>query len=180
MRIIAVRHGETKYNKERKVMGSRIDAPLTKEGIREVQEALPKLKESNSTKIYSSPLLRTKETAEIIAHELSLLIEYRDELKERDVGTLSGEMYEKIAMITGYKDINSIEYDYSMYGGESSNDVQRRIQDFLNEVKKKHKNDPAIIVVTHSQIIRILYLLQNKSVTNNKVDNVCIHPFTID
>lgn len=86
-----VRHGETSWNKENRVMGQK-DIPLNEKGVAQAKNAAQLLKRVNFTLILSSPLLRAYNTAEIIAgltHKPIVIIE---ELKECSLGSREGDI----------------------------------------------------------------------------------------
>lgn len=61
-----LRHGETDWNLEHKAMGSQ-DIPLNNRGLSQVLNAVKLLKNESIGTIVSSPLLRARKTADIIA-----------------------------------------------------------------------------------------------------------------
>jgi len=94
--IYFIRHGETEWNKLGLGQGSRNDIPLNKIGEKQAKITGKYLndyrqKDKDFDLIISSPLLRTKKTAEIIAKEIGYKkdIIYMDELKEIDQGLIS-------------------------------------------------------------------------------------------
>lgn len=179
MRILAVRHGETDYNKEHRIMGQEIAAPLNYAGIKQVESLIPELKAHKFEMIYVSPLLRTKETAEIINRELRLKMEFRDELKERSVGNLAGKTYDEILEIIKPKHYDK-DYDFREYGGELFEEVETRIHKFFHYIENKHvghkDDDTELLIVTHAGIIQILYDIFKLPIEQD-VRNVCIHSF---
>ncbi len=85
-----IRHGQTEYNRERRLQGSS-DIPLNDTGRRQAHEAARMLRGGGWDSIVSSPLSRARETAEIIAVELGLELGPADEgLRERDYGVAEG------------------------------------------------------------------------------------------
>lgn len=84
-----VRHGVTDYNQARVIMGQ-LDIPLNRTGRDQARRAAAALVGSGIRRIFASPLLRARETAEIIAVALELEITYLDGLKERRWGVLEG------------------------------------------------------------------------------------------
>jgi broad specificity phosphatase PhoE len=91
IQITLLRHGESVGNAESRWQGQ-ADFPLTDTG-RKQAEALSErwLKEGvNFDLIISSPLLRARETAEIIAQKLHLKVEFDPLWLERDNGAFSG------------------------------------------------------------------------------------------
>ncbi|MFQ5541091.1 MAG: histidine phosphatase family protein [Candidatus Paceibacteria bacterium] len=174
MIFLTIRHGETDYNKEGRAMGSAIDAPLNETGIKQAHELERKLEAYRPTAFYSSPLLRTKQTAEIINRYFNLPIAYRDELKERDVGTLAGIRFSDIKKQHGI-DPFGLEYDFRPFGGESSDDVRKRIRSFLGYMRERHTGKETLLIVTHSEIIRLMYVFFQ--VEARDICNACIHNF---
>jgi uncharacterized phosphatase len=69
MKICLVRHGETNWNKLNKYQG-RADIPLNETGINQIKETAEYLKKFIWEEIITSPLLRAKQSAEIIAEEI--------------------------------------------------------------------------------------------------------------
>jgi len=85
--FIYLRHGETESNAAALIAGS-WDVALTRKGLAQAGRAALKLRGSGVTGIYSSTLQRTRETAQIIAHELALPVTAIAELNERNWGEL--------------------------------------------------------------------------------------------
>ena len=63
--IYIIRHGQTEMN-NRKVLQGRSEHPLNDHGVRQAAEAAEKLKEVTFEKVFSSPLIRARQTAELI------------------------------------------------------------------------------------------------------------------
>lgn len=77
-----VRHGETDWNRMHQVLCSQDDIPLNETGLQQVAHACKKLSSLGITKIYSSPLARAKQTAEIINNHLQVYLEFHAGLRE--------------------------------------------------------------------------------------------------
>src|SRR5438128_1464296 len=122
MKLIFVRHGQTDYNKADIVQGQEKDIPLNEEGRRQVA-ASASLVPTDVYRIFSSPLLRASQTAEIINERLHKEIEFADALKEFSYGSLAGKTWSQIETETGDPDIhrkdNAVHFDYRPFGGES-------------------------------------------------------------
>ena len=85
--IYIIRHGKTELNKA-KVLQGRSDFPLNEEGIRQAEEAAARLGDVRFAHVYSSPLIRAVQTAEIIAPQIKPVIDER--LIEMDYGPYEG------------------------------------------------------------------------------------------
>ena len=90
VKILLVRHGETDWNLAGRFQG-RSDVPLNQKGVEQANALASALRKESLAAIYSSPLVRAKETARLIKvfHPSSPLFE--DEgLVEMDLGEFEG------------------------------------------------------------------------------------------
>lgn len=162
MNVYLMRHGITPLNKQKKVNGE-VDEPLTREGIEQAKEAVPQIPKSVNL-IYSSPLLRARQTAEIICSALNLPVTFAEELTEIKMGSLAGKSWEEMENGKELKEKHrAVKFDYRPYGGESVEDVKKRLLDFLKKISLKYKNNQ-VLIITHGGIIRFFYLYQNGQV----------------
>jgi broad specificity phosphatase PhoE len=88
--IYLVRHGETEWNKLRRLQGA-TDVPLNQTGRNQAAELTKRLDLSQIARIVSSPLKRAHETAEIIAQPYGLKVEIENGLIERSYGSFEGK-----------------------------------------------------------------------------------------
>lgn len=172
MKLCFVRHGQTDSNKNRILHGI-TDVSLNEEGVRQA-EAVMKVVPGDIKGIYSSPLLRCRQTAEIINKKFNFPIIYDDRLKERNFGSLEGRSWTEFDPDYEVKDKERQEYDYRPYGGESMEDVRARILDFIDFIKKKEKNS-RVLVVAHGGIVRLVHKILKGQV--EKVHNASLHEF---
>lgn len=159
--LIAIRHGLTDNNDAGILQGQRVNDPLNAAGRQQAIEitAALQVKKGSITALYASPLQRTMQTAEPLAHALGLPILKRVELQERDFGTLSGQKWPDIPDNTDNvlkKKDKALQYDYQPYGGESVGQVRTRLREFLSFLRQNHP-DQTVIIVTHSGILRLLH-----------------------
>lgn len=89
MILYVIRHGETKWNVERRLQG-RSDVELNEYGIYLAKVTAEALKDVNFDVIYSSPLIRAYKTAEIIKGDRNINIITDDRLKEMSFGIYEG------------------------------------------------------------------------------------------
>lgn len=178
MKIFVIRHGITELNKQKKVNGE-IDEPLAVEGIEQTKAAIPALPKS-ITHIYTSPLLRTRQTAEIISTMLKIPILATGELTEIRMGSLAGKAWEEMeGGLDLKKKHRSIRFDYHHYGGERAKEVKKRVISCLKKIKAKHQYNE-VLIVTHGGIIRTLHLLERSEVITDDIKNISFHIFDID
>lgn len=158
MKIYVIRHGLTELNKAKKVNGE-IDEPLIKEG-EEQAKAIIALIPKSVKYMFTSPLLRAKQTAEIINSKLNLPIHIQDELTEVHMGSLAGKSWEE--MDNGLelkKKHRSVQFDYRRYGGESVKDVKKRILKFFKKINDIYRENE-VLIVTHGGMIRLIHQLE--------------------
>jgi len=86
-----VRHGETDWNHEARAMGQ-TDIPINQRGVDQAHALKSRLAPLGITKIFHSPLIRAKRTAEIINEELNCELCPLDELKEFNIGDFAGQL----------------------------------------------------------------------------------------
>lgn len=89
MDIYLIRHGETDYNKKRRLQGV-TDIPLNAKGIELAEKTAKGLQNIRFDKIYTSPLIRARKTAEIIRGERDIPIIPTEGLKEISFGDYEG------------------------------------------------------------------------------------------
>lgn len=160
MKIYAIRHGLTESNINGTFNGH-IDEDLASRGIEQAKELVPTVPKSIKH-IYSSSLKRAKQTAEILNSETKVPISFHDELREVNMGIFNGQPFTEDRK----KKHKSLQYDWSPQGGESMEDVKKRLLKVLKEIKSNNKDNEALIVA-HGGIIRLLYFLEKGSLLDN-------------
>ena len=103
-------------------------------------------------KIYTSNYVMSIATAKYLAKKLELDINIRDELGERVLGNLGDK---KIRMVN---EMQENDFDYKLPGGESLNEVKRRMLKFIKKVLEEDK-DHVVALFTHNVAITSLLSL---------------------
>lgn len=155
MKIYFIRHGESVDDIEDRY-GGWADFPLTQKGVEQARETGKKLKskEVAADVIFTSPLVRAKQTAEEISKSLGFPVEVFVYLKERNTyGLLSGLK----------KDEAKKEYPVlaAAYESEQPVDGFEPYEQFLQRVKKLVELLPALgyktaICITHGKLLKAL------------------------
>lgn len=156
MNIYLIRHGETDWNLQGKLQG-REDIPLNNNGILQAKLCGRALKNSGIKikSIITSPLLRAKETAQILGSTLAIeRILVEEALIERDFGDLSGLVYDK-------------KKHYDTFGTEEGIEPFEELCSRLINCLKSYTEDEYgddIIMVSHGAAINavIAYLTEGK------------------
>lgn len=172
MKIYAIRHGLTEQNKKG-IFNGHIDEVLLPEGIEQAKEAMS-LIPKNIKHIYSSSMKRARETAEVLNSEIKVPISYHDELKEVSMGTFDGLPFTEDRKIKH----KSLQYDWRPQGGESVEDVKKRVLKILNEIKLNGE-DGEVLIVTHGGVIRLLHFLEKGTLLDDIV-NMSLQIFDLD
>lgn len=156
---LLIRHGATVNNVCRpvKLQGCGSDPPLSPEGLRQADETARCLATLTFAAVYSSPLLRARQTAEAIALPHGLDVQTIADLTEVDVGQWEGRTWEEVqrewpeAHAAYMNDPGSVPY----LGGESFQQVQQRAEPALRQLLDAHVGQ-MIAVVTHNVVNRVL------------------------
>ena len=149
MSLYVVRHGQTDWNKKRLIQG-RIDIPLNEEGIAQAKKSKEKLDSIRLDVIYVSPLLRARQTAEIINEGRNLPILVDERIQEESYGDMEGTPRSGEAYLTQRRSF------FKRYpNGEGYLDVVARVYPFLNEIKRTRKGQN-VLLVCHGGMSRVV------------------------
>lgn len=183
--IYFMRHGETSWNKIGKPQGQEADISMNKKGKNQVRKTALYLrtyreKYSHFDCIYASPMLRTRQTVDIIKNILDYKgdILYEDLLKEKKLGKLSGvfktdqyyvdiqqfknaispiDPIERILFRDTLTDLTNINFDT---GVETGAQLEDRIKPFIETLKNSpHKK--ILVVGHHTTLYTILKCMFN-------------------
>ena len=151
--ILLARHGETEYNRERRFQGQ-IDVPLTDRGREQARALAEVARDERIAALYASPLVRARETAEIVGAALGLEPRLDDRLKEMDVGTWGGRLKDEIeAEDAGtWSRWQAAGEDWRFPGGESLGEQQERVVAALVDITQA--GDLPALVVCHRGVVR--------------------------
>lgn len=178
MRLYFVRHGESEANLLREFSNSGNKHPLTLKGTQQAKTLARGLASVQFERIYSSPVLRAVQTAQILAKHLQAPVEITDALREWDVG-----IYEGTTDPAGWELHRQVQedwffhhkFDSKMPGGESFTDIRRRFVPFIDKlVQDGQSKERNILLVGHGG----LYTAMLPAVFQNiDFDYAYRHPF---
>ena len=156
-RICFVRHGETDWNIELRMQGH-IDLALNAKGEAQALAAGRHFSGVQAFALYSSDLLRARQTAQPISEALRLPMILRPALRERNFGRCEGLTYAEI--VEKYPEdaraIKRRDPDYAAPGGESRRQHHTRILDCIAGLVGEHPGQ-TIVVVTHGGVLDVIY-----------------------
>ena len=147
-----VRHGETDWNRDNRFQGH-ADPPLNNAGRAQARELAGVLAEDRLIALYTSPLRRASETAEIVADKLALEMRVDDDLREVDVGSWSGFTRTEIEarFPDGYR--RWLDYGHGWDDGETYDELGARVVACLERIAEAHPRE-RVLAVTHGGPIR--------------------------
>lgn len=160
-RFCLIRHGETAWNKERRLQGH-TDIPLNEQGLEQARQLGISLRhrELPFTALYSSDLQRTRQTAAPLVSLTGLAPRLQPALRERHYGCLQGKTYaeaeQHLPMV--FAQYRARKPDFVLDGGESLRQFQQRIQTCLETLAAEHHGQ-SILVITHGGVLDIMYRL---------------------
>lgn len=166
MKIYMIRHGETDWNKTRKLQGQ-VDVPLNAFGRLLARETAPALAEVPFDVVYTSPLKRAKETAELVIGGRDIPIIEEPRLREIGFGEYEGLCCSDEGWNIpdeGFRHFFDAPEKYrAPKGGESFEDISARLHNFLNELyQNKELQDKTILLSTHgAALCGILRLMKH-------------------
>ena len=156
MKFHFVRHAESDANLSAEFSNSGNKHPLTAEGMAQVHSLAGRLAGLKVERIYSSPVLRAVQTAQILAESLGAPWETNEALREWSVGIFEGttdpagwELHRQVQE----RWFLHRQFDSRMPGGESFHDIQARFEPFIRGLLAG-RLDPGkdIILVAHGGI----------------------------
>lgn len=156
LEIYFIRHGESAGNREDRFRG-RFDFPLNENGIRQAEALREELSTIEFNAIYSSPLRRALQTAEILSdHRQPVIIE--DGFNNISLG--EWENTPKAVVREKYPDLwklwTTTPEKLAFPGMETLAQVQKRSYDALQKLIQKH-SEGRIAIVTHRAVIKPLF-----------------------
>ncbi len=155
--IIAIRHGETEWNRERRMQGT-TDTRLSDLGRVQARALGRHLRSHGFTALYSSDLSRARDTAHAIAEHTGRTVVIDARLQERRFGIFEGLLAAEIRARypEEHARFASRDPDYEVPGGESASAFTARCLGCLAEIAARHPGEQ-VVVVTHGLVLDSLY-----------------------
>jgi broad specificity phosphatase PhoE/ribonuclease HI len=158
-RFILLRHGVTEYSLAKRFAG-RSDLPLTAEGHDQARRAANRVRQLGPVDaLYSSPLLRTRQTAEAVAAALQLPVRVDDDLIETDYGDWDGYTFDEVRLRWPDQLARWLEDPaVAPQAGESLRSTARRVARARSRILAAHPEE-TVVLVTHVSPIKALVQL---------------------
>src|ERR1035437_890189 len=128
-----MRHGEAKSNVDNIVScwPEKFENPLTKKGREQAESAAEKMKNKNIDLIFASPILRARESAEIVGEKLKIKPKFDRRIRELGFGIFNGKQENGFMK---YFNEFAERLKRKAPGGENYTEVLKRIWEFFLEV----------------------------------------------
>ena len=182
--LILIRHGETVWNRERRMQGHS-DSPLSDTGVRQARLLADRLAQVEFDVLYSSDSERAHRTARGIAQATRRPIMVEPRLRERHFGVFEGLTNNEIrdAYPDDFVRFESRDPEYVVPGGESALAFGARVLGCLREIAERHA-DSVVVAVTHGlvldQVYRAAHGLPLNVPRGNELINASLNTFHYD
>lgn len=180
--IYLTRHGETEWNIEKRLQG-RGDSPLTKDGIQRAKELRDRIKNIDIDVIYSSPIKRALNTANILRGNKNIDIVTDDRLMEMCFGDYEGKKIDIIQKENPNWDIKLImqgNVEICAPNGENLKEVRERISKLMNKIIAENIGK-SILIVTHGITLKaLMYYFKDEDVNSEVMGQATLTKINID
>lgn len=154
--IYLIRHGQTVWNEEGKLCGSS-DVPLSEDGLIQAQKLAARMKNVSLSAVYSSPLLRARQTAEAIASLHNLPVQVEQDLSEVDYGDWEGlkvsDAMEKFPELERLRREDPMKFVAP--NGEPMKNFAERVIAAIQRIAANHQGE-TICIVAHQTVNRFI------------------------
>jgi broad specificity phosphatase PhoE len=157
LHLLLVRHGETAANVERRFQGQHADQPLTERGMTQAIALSHRLAGQAFGHVYSSDLLRARQTAEMICQGRPLAVVETALLRELDFGSWDGLTYQQ-ARQRDPESWHAWETDplkSAPPGGETLAQLADCVRRFVEILHRNHLNE-TVLLVAHGGPLQVL------------------------
>ena len=155
MHILLIRHGQSTGNAVGRIQGWN-EEPLTELGRAQALALGKRLQgEHDADVIYASPLLRARETAEIIGGVLGLDITFDERLKEHNMGVVVGLRFEEVE--AQYPEVvkqwRESPWGVTIPGAEKNDAFHSRVMAAMDHIVSRHEDDQTVVVIAHGGVL---------------------------
>jgi len=175
-KLFLLRHLKSQWNLENRFTGW-TDIPLSEEGKKSAKEVAKKLAGFEIDKVYTSPLVRNKETAFLILENLGKAdtpIIVDQALNERNYGKIQGLNKDEVKVKYGEEQVRlwRRSWDQAPPEGESLKDVYERVVPFYQEyIEKDLKEGKNVLIVASHNSLRAL-IKHIEKISNQEIINL--------
>lgn len=155
--LVVIRHGETNLNRVGSFQGQ-IDVELNEYGLNQAEQLARRMADEHFDAVYTSDLIRTRQTAQPLATRLSLPINPVLGLREQHFGELEGKplSWVKEQHPELWETWLLFRADFAVPGGESVRRFSARVLATVFGLAQKHQGE-RLLVVAHGGVLDMLY-----------------------
>jgi len=172
MKLYFVRHGESEANTKHVISNRESPYGLTDVGKQQAQTLAISLTDIHFTAIYSSPILRARQTADIVSQSFNIAYQITEALREYDCGILE-ERSDNVSWMLHRKYSN----DWILHnaplskpeGGENFVDIQNRFLPFIESLKQGMSEQT--LLIGHGGLFHLMLPLILNNIDNNFVSS---------
>ena len=166
-RVFLARHGQTAYNLEGRFQGQ-LPVPLDETGRRQAAELAGRAAVHGFSALWCSPLLRARETADVVASQLGLSPREDPRLMETDAGDWTDRSF---ADVQGeapelFAAFQAGDPGFAFPGGESFAHQEVRVAAALEDVEER--GELPALVVCHGMVIRAAFAIRASSAEDGR------------
>lgn len=176
MTVYVVRHGQTLWNEQNLVCGV-TDIGLSEEGKRQAEDLAVKIKEYPIDLVFTSPLTRAVQTAEILCRALRLKAVPDRRLIEQNYGIFEGAKRDDPGFLEARR-----QFAGRFPEGESTFELAQRVYGFLDQLKGEYP-EQNILLVCHNYVARVIrsYFIDmtNDEFLGYHLDNCTLEKYTM-
>ncbi|MHB1294641.1 MAG: alpha-ribazole phosphatase [Anaerolineae bacterium] len=156
VKLLLVRHGETDWNVLKRYQG-RTDVPLNERGLAQAEALACRLAGDTLQAVYASDLARAYATAEAVVAPHGLQVRPEPRLREMAFGAWEGLTYSEIEardpeLVAAWRRDPCVT---APPGGETVEDVRRRLESLLDDLRQVHAQD-TVALVGHGGCLQVL------------------------
>jgi broad specificity phosphatase PhoE len=153
--IVLVRHGQTAWNAS-EVFRGRIDIELDETGLKQAELLGEYLSQHELEAVYSSPLKRAVQTAEVITFHHGLAAEIVPGLNDMDFGEWQGLSLQDVRSRFSelFEMWSSEPHRVRIPSGESLDDIRQRVLTLINRIVDKYEG--TVVLVSHRVVNKVL------------------------
>ncbi len=181
LELYVARHGETDWNKERRLQGS-VDIALNETGLAQARELVDKLKDLSFDHLYVSALKRAQQTA--AAFPTSIPRTVLEDLNERRLGEFEGaQLHAMDAKALATYQARKFDWDDMLTSGESLRMHHGRIKRAVQTIRDRHSGGKVLVVAHGATNELMLSDLQGKApndVADLRIDNGSVYRAVLD
>ena len=171
VKLFFVRHGKSEANIQHVISNRESPFGLTELGKQQAKTLADNLRDIPIASIFSSPILRARETADIVSQTFHVPYQVTEALREYDCGILEEKSDEESwRQHRKYYEDWTIRYDLlsKPEGGENFVDIQNRFLHFIESLK--HGEETHTLLIGHGGLFHLMLPLILNNINNDFVN----------